>query len=115
MTRAPERVAARLRNAGAIFLGDHSPAPLGDYVAGPNHVLPTGGSARFFSPLGVYDFVKRTSIVAASRRGLRTLGPAVETLAKLEGYEAHAAAIRVRRAEPTNTRSRSRTKKRNHR
>ena len=114
MTRAPERVAARLRNAGAIFLGDHSPAPLGDYVAGPNHVLPTGGSARFFSPLGVYDFVKRTSIVAASRRGLRTLGPAVETLAELEGYEAHAATIRVRRAAPTNTRSRSRTKKRNH-
>jgi histidinol dehydrogenase len=96
MTRRPEAVAARLRNAGAIFLGDHSPAPLGDYMAGPNHVLPTGGSARFFSPLGVYDFVKRTSVVAATPRALRSLAPAIETLAELEGYQAHAAAVRIR-------------------
>jgi histidinol dehydrogenase len=65
-------------------------------MAGPNHVLPTGGSARFFSPLGVYDFVKRTSVVSASARGLRELAPAIETLARLEGYEAHAAAVRLR-------------------
>jgi len=104
MTRRPEKIAARLRNAGAIFLGDHSPAPLGDYMAGPNHVLPTGGSARFFSPLGTYDFVKRTSIVAASPRALRTLAPAVETLAKLEGYDAHAAAVRIRGEKPRNRR-----------
>lgn len=92
----PQRLAGRLRNAGAIFLGPNAPAPLGDYLAGPNHVLPTGGSARFFSPLGVYDFVKRTSIVSVSAKAIRTLGPAVETLAELEGYAAHAAAVRLR-------------------
>jgi histidinol dehydrogenase len=96
LVRAPERVAARLRNAGAIFTGPYAPAPLGDYVAGPNHVLPTGGSARFFSPLGTYDFVKRTSIVGGTAAALRRLGPVVETLAELEGYGAHAAAIRIR-------------------
>jgi histidinol dehydrogenase len=92
----PARVAARLRNAGALFLGASAPAPLGDYVAGPNHVLPTGGTARFFSPLGVYDFVKRTSVVSATPAGLRRLGPSVIRLATLEGYEAHAAAVRCR-------------------
>ncbi len=96
LVRAPQRLAKRLRNAGAIFVGAFAPAPLGDYVAGPNHVLPTGGSARFFSPLGTYDFVKRTSVVSASAAALRRLAPAVETLAELEGYQAHAAAVRVR-------------------
>lgn len=96
-TRDPLRLARRLRNAGAIFCGDEAPAALGDYLAGPNHVLPTGGSARFFSPLGVYDFVKRTSLVAAKPGVLRRLGAAVETLAELEGYQAHAAAVRIRR------------------
>ena len=90
------RIAKRLRNAGAIFAGPFAPAPLGDYVAGPNHVLPTGGTARFFSPFGTYDFVKRTSIVGGSAAALRRLGPTVETLAALEGYDAHAAAIRIR-------------------
>ncbi|MFI5397536.1 MAG: histidinol dehydrogenase [Candidatus Binatia bacterium] len=92
----PQRWARQIRNAGAIFLGPFSPAALGDYVAGPNHVLPTGGSARFFSPLGVYDFVKRTSVVSATRAGLRRLAPAIVRLAALEGYEAHAAAVRCR-------------------
>jgi histidinol dehydrogenase len=96
LVRNPGRLARRLRNAGAIFTGRFAPAPLGDYLAGPNHVLPTGGSARFFSPLGTYDFVKRTSVVHGSAAALRRLGPAVETLAELEGYQAHAAAIRVR-------------------
>jgi histidinol dehydrogenase len=96
MVRNPGRLSRRLRNAGAIFEGPFSPAPLGDYVAGPNHVLPTGGSARFFSPLGVYDFVKRTSVVSASAAGLRRLAPTVEVLAELEGYTAHAEAIRIR-------------------
>lgn len=96
-TKRPLAVARRLRNAGAIFCGAYAPAPLGDYVAGPNHVLPTGGSARFFSPLGVYDFVKRSSVVQASAAALAELGPAIETLAELEGYGAHAAAVRVRR------------------
>ncbi len=96
MVRNAPRWARRLRNAGALFLGAYAPAPLGDYVAGPNHVLPTGGTARFFSPLGVYDFVKRTSVVSATRDGLRRLAPAIERLAALEGYEAHAAAVRRR-------------------
>ncbi len=96
-TRRPMELAKKIRNAGAIFCGDHAPAPLGDYLAGPNHVLPTGGSARFFSPLGVYDFVKRTSVVSASARALDALAPAIETLAELEGYDAHAASVRIRR------------------
>ncbi len=96
MVREPQRLAKRLRNAGALFLGHYAPAPLGDYLAGPNHVLPTGGSARFFSPLGVYDFVKRTSVVGADAASLGKLAAAIETLAELEGYAAHAAAIRVR-------------------
>lgn len=96
LVRRPGRLAEKLRNAGAIFLGPYAPAPLGDYLAGPNHVLPTGGTARFFSPLGVYDFVKRTSIVSATARGLRKLAPAVQVLAQLEGYSAHAAAVRRR-------------------
>lgn len=92
----PQRLVAQLRNAGALFVGPFSPAPLGDYVAGPNHVLPTGGTARFFSPLGVYDFVKRTSIVWATQRALKRLAPVISTLAQMEGYEAHAAAVRLR-------------------
>jgi histidinol dehydrogenase len=92
----PRHWAQRVRNAGAVFLGPYAPAPLGDYVAGPNHVLPTGGTARFFSPLGVYDFVKRTSIVSATRAGLRQLAPTVVRLATLEGYDAHAAAVGCR-------------------
>jgi histidinol dehydrogenase len=79
-----------------VFQGAFAPAPLGDYLAGPNHVLPTGGSARFFSPLGTYHFVKRTSVVSASATALRRLAPAIEVLAELEGYQAHAAAVRIR-------------------
>jgi histidinol dehydrogenase len=96
LVRNASRWAPRIRNAGALFLGPFAPAPLGDYLAGPNHVLPTGGTARFFSPLGVYDFVKRTSVVSATRDGLRRLAPAIERLAALEGYDAHAAAVRCR-------------------
>jgi histidinol dehydrogenase len=96
LVRDPGALTRRLRNAGAIFEGPWAPAPLGDYLAGPNHVLPTGGSARFFSPLGTYHFVKRTSVVRGSAAAMRRLGPAVETLAALEGYQAHAAAIRAR-------------------
>lgn len=97
----PQRLVPRLRNAGAIFCGPCTPAPLGDYVAGPNHVLPTGGSARFFSPLGTYDFVKRTSVATATPAALRRLGPAVVTLAELEGYRAHANAVRLRLGQGT--------------
>ena len=74
LVRQPEKMARQIRNAGAMFLGPYSAPPLGDYLAGPNHVLPTGGSARFFSPLGTYDFLKRTTIIHAERRGLKALG-----------------------------------------
>jgi histidinol dehydrogenase len=96
MVRRPRRFAARIRNAGAIFIGPYATPPLGDYLAGPNHVLPTGGSARFFSPLGTYDFVKRTSIIEASRAGLRSLAPGVVRLARLEGLFDHARAVEAR-------------------
>ncbi len=86
----------RVENAGAIFLGPYSPVPLGDYVAGPSHVLPTGGTARFFSPVGVEDFVKRMSLVEFSPEGLRAVGPDAILLAELEGLFAHAQAVRLR-------------------
>lgn len=85
-----------IRHAGAIFLGHLSTEPFGDYMAGPNHVLPTGGTARFSSPLGVYDFLKRTSIIQASPRAIAILGPQVVRLAEMEGLEAHARAVQYR-------------------
>jgi histidinol dehydrogenase len=94
--RDPERWVKKIRHAGAIFLGEHAPEPFGDYLAGPNHVLPTGGAARFSSPLGVYDFIKRSSIIGASRATLAKLGPPVIALARLEGLEAHARAVALR-------------------
>ena len=92
----PERWAAKLRHAGAIFLGRYSSEALGDYCAGPNHVLPTSGTARFSSPLGVYDFQKRTSLIHASREGARTLGRVASTLARGEGLPAHAQSAEYR-------------------
>jgi histidinol dehydrogenase len=86
----PEALLARIHNAGAIFLGHFSSEAVGDYCAGPNHVLPTSRSARFSSPLGVYDFQKRSSVIALSRDGARTLGPVAATLAESEGLPAHA-------------------------
>jgi histidinol dehydrogenase len=96
----PQKWLASVRHAGAVFLGSHVPEPLGDYLAGPNHVLPTGATARFSSPLGVYDFIKRTSIIGGSDRALRRLGPAVVRLAELEGLEAHARSVKVRLRTP---------------
>ena len=95
----PERWIGAVHSAGAVFVGSMSPAPLGDYVAGPNHVLPTGGAARFASPLGAYDFVKRTSIIQATPEAVRRLGPTVARLARMEGFEAHARAIEMRLGE----------------
>ena len=92
----PGRWLDRLRNAGAIFLGPHSSEALGDYCAGPNHVLPTSRTARFSSPLGVYDFQKRSSIVGVSAAGARTLGPLAATLARGEGLHAHARSAEMR-------------------
>jgi histidinol dehydrogenase len=96
MTSDPESVAAQIRNAGAIFLGAHTPEAIGDYVGGSNHVLPTARSARFSSGLGVLDFMKRTSILKCGPDQLRALGPAAMTLAQAEGLEAHARSVGLR-------------------
>jgi histidinol dehydrogenase len=95
-TDEPERWAAQIRHAGAIFLGRYSSESLGDYCAGPNHVLPTGRTARFSSPLGVYDFQKRTSLIGVSPEGARTLGRVAARLADGERLPAHAASARYR-------------------
>lgn len=89
-----------VKNAGAIFIGNFSPEPLGDYFAGPNHTLPTNGTAAFSSPLGVYDFVKRSSIIHYSQQALTNAASEIITLANVEGLTAHANSIRVRKDEP---------------
>jgi histidinol dehydrogenase len=96
MTTDPEALAARIRNAGAIFLGAHTPEAIGDYVGGSNHVLPTARSARFSSGLSVLDFMKRTSILKCGPEQLRALGPAAITLGKAEGLDAHARSVGLR-------------------
>ena len=95
-TRDPYEVMTKIRNAGAIFLGAYTSEPLGDYFAGPNHVLPTNGTARFFSPLSVDDFIKKSSIIAYSREALRHVHRDIETFARAEGLTAHANSIHVR-------------------
>jgi histidinol dehydrogenase len=92
----PEGLAAKVRHAGAIFLGRHAPEALGDYLAGPNHVLPTSGTARFSSGLGVFDFLKRTSLMGCGATGLRAIGQAAVTLAEAEGLAAHARSVALR-------------------
>ena len=99
-TREPEALADRIRNAGAIFLGAHTPEVIGDYVAGSNHVLPTARSARFSSGLGVLDFMKRTSILKLDAGALASLAPAAMTLARAEGLEAHRRSVAIRLARP---------------
>ncbi len=95
----PFALLSRVRHAGAIFLGRHTPEVIGDYVAGPNHVLPTGGTARFSSALGVEDFVKRSSLIHYSAKGLREARPHVDALARVEGLQGHGAAAEVRLSE----------------
>jgi histidinol dehydrogenase len=85
-----------VRNAGAVFLGRHTPEVIGDYVGGPNHVLPTARSARFSSGLSVLDFLKRTTLLKLGPDQLRTLAPAAITLAEAEGLEAHARSVSIR-------------------
>jgi histidinol dehydrogenase len=92
----PEALAAKVRNAGAIFLGRHSPEAIGDYVAGPNHVLPTSGAARYASGLGVIDFMKRTTLINCTPAGIAAIGPAAVTLARAEGLDAHARSVSAR-------------------
>jgi histidinol dehydrogenase len=91
-----ERIARNIRHAGAIFLGDETPEPVGDYLAGPSHVLPTGGTARYASPLGVYDFVKRTSVIRYTRARLAADARAIVAIAEAEGLSGHAEAVKIR-------------------
>jgi histidinol dehydrogenase len=93
---SPQRVLEKIRNAGAVFLGPYSPVVVGDYIAGPSHVLPTGGTARFSSPLGVYDFVKTQSIIGYTKPALKNVWKDVKFLAEIEGLDAHARSIDVR-------------------
>ena len=96
MTANPFEVMTRIRNAGAIFIGEHSSEPLGDYFAGPNHVLPTNGTAKFFSPLSVDDFIKKSSIISYSRDALEEIHTDIEKFAEAEHLTAHANSIKVR-------------------
>lgn len=96
VTRDPFLLMTRIKNAGAIFIGEYSSEPLGDYFAGPNHVLPTNGTAKFFSALSVDDFIKKTSIIYSSREALAALHEDIENFAKAEGLTAHANSIHVR-------------------
>ncbi len=93
---APEAMAARIRHAGAIFIGRLTPEAVGDYVAGSNHVLPTSRAARFSSGLSIYDFLKRTSLVRCDEAAFARLGPATVTLAEAEGLPAHARSAAIR-------------------
>ncbi|MCC6743456.1 MAG: histidinol dehydrogenase [Acidobacteria bacterium] len=96
VVRDIDAAAKRIRHAGALFLGPYSAEVVGDYGAGPNHVLPTGGTARFMSPLGVYDFVKRTSVIRYTRGRLESEGPGIVEIAEAEGLRAHATAVTIR-------------------
>lgn len=97
----PESLAGRIRNAGAVFMGRYTAEALGDYCAGPNHVLPTSGTARFSSPLGVYDFQKRSSLIFCSPQGADQLARTASVLARGEGLTAHARSAEYRIAERT--------------
>ena len=96
VTRNPFEVMTKIQNAGAIFIGEYSSEPLGDYFAGPNHILPTNGTAKFFSPLGVDDFIKKSSIIYYSREALETAHKDIEAFAESEHLTAHANSVRVR-------------------
>jgi histidinol dehydrogenase len=96
ITEDDEATAAEINHAGAIFIGAYSPEPVGDYFAGTNHVLPTGGAARFSSALGVYDFLKRTSVIRYTREELARTASSIERLALAEGFEAHARSATIR-------------------
>lgn len=96
MVAKPEKLLPKVENAGAVFAGRYTPEAIGDYLAGPSHVLPTGGSARFSSPLGIYDFVKRTSLISFSKSALKGHAASAVSFAELEGLEAHAESVKSR-------------------
>jgi len=96
MTSVPAKFLPKIKNAGAIFLGEWTPETLGDYAAGPNHTLPTCGTARFSSPLGVYEFIKRTSLINFKKQGFMNLAETAKTLADTEGLEAHGNSVKIR-------------------
>lgn len=100
MVKKPKKILPQVRNAGSVFLGSFTPEALGDYLAGANHILPTGGTARFSSPLGVYDFCKRMSVLSFSREALRTLSGPTAHFASIEGLGAHANSVLVRSRQP---------------
>jgi histidinol dehydrogenase len=96
LSSPPQKLLGKIKNAGAVFLGPYSPVAAGDYIAGPNHVLPTNGTARFSSPLSVYDFIKRQSIVGYTKPALQKVRREAELIAELEGLDAHARSIEIR-------------------
>ena len=96
MTQNPMELLAKIKHAGAIFLGPYTPEPIGDYIAGPNHTLPTGGTAKFYSPLSVDHFLKKSSIIAMTQEGLNEIGEACALIANTEGLTAHEESVRIR-------------------
>jgi len=96
MTQNPFELLPKIKHAGAIFLGQNTPEPIGDYIAGPNHTLPTGGTAKFYSPLGVENFMKKSSIISFSQKAINDIGEQCAILADTEGLTAHAKSVRVR-------------------
>jgi histidinol dehydrogenase len=101
LVSVPAALLPRVRHAGAVFMGGHTPEVVGDYVAGPNHVLPTGGTARFSSPLSTEDFVKRSSVIEYSAAGLAAAAPHLRTLTRLEGLAGHGLAAEAREGRDT--------------
>jgi len=96
MTKSPFELLPQIKHAGAIFLGENTPEPIGDYIAGPNHTLPTGGTAKFYSPLNVENFMKKSSIISFSQNAINEIGEQCALLADTEGLTAHAESVRVR-------------------
>jgi len=95
-TASPFELLSSIKHAGAIFLGHNTPEAIGDYVAGPNHTLPTGGTAKFYSPLGVENFMKKSSIISFSQKAVNQIGQECALIAKTEGLDAHEQSVRVR-------------------
>jgi len=96
LTKNPMDLLGKIKHAGAIFLGEYTPEPIGDYIAGPNHTLPTGGTAKFYSPLSVDHFLKKSSIISMTKEGLSEIGEACALIANTEGLTAHEESVRIR-------------------